>query len=289
MKNNEGNVTVHKVLVVGCNGMLGADIMTLLKRDADFDAVGIDLPDIEITKQSSIKGVFKGVKPQVVVNCAAYTDVDGCENNRDLAFSVNGEGPGHLARAAGKIGASLIHISTDFVFDGTKLSLYVEEDIPNPISAYGESKLFGERSVIEQTDAFAIFRTAWLYGHHGRNFVGIIQSLAADKPEIRAVTDQMGSPTYSVHLAKGIIAGIKKNIRGLYHLTNSGCCTRYEWVRKILELSGLETKLLTAKAVDFPRPAARPSNSALDCSKFSQATGHEMPSWEKGLEAYFAA
>ena len=275
-----------KVLVVGCNGMLGSDLLALLRRTPGFEPAGLDLPDIDITSPASINAVAQRVQPEIIVNCAACTDVDGCESHRDLAFAVNGEGPGLLARAARKVDASLVHISTDFVFDGGKLLPYVEEDLPHPISAYGESKLFGERVIVEQTDEFAIFRTAWLYGHRGGNFVEIMRKLGAERKELRVVTDQLGSPTYTVHLANALRIAMAKRLRGLYHLTNSGCCTRYEWAKRIFALIGADVTVLPATTDEFPRPAKRPANSALDCSKFTEAAGHEMPAWEAALEEY---
>jgi len=287
-KDGEGERAKTNVLVVGCHGMLGTDLMAVLAADPRSSVCGVDVPEIDITRPASVNAVVKRAQPGVIVNCAAYTDVDGCESHRDLAFAVNATGPGLLARAAAGCGATLVHISTDFVFDGCKAIPYVEEDPPCPISAYGESKLLGERAVVEQTDAFVILRTAWLYGRHGRNFVETMRKLGRERDELRVVTDQMGSPTYTVHLAAGIAVAIRKRLRGLFHLTNAGCCMRLEWARKVFELDPCPVNVLPATSDEFPRPARRPANSALDCARFIAATGHEMPPWEQGLAEYLA-
>lgn len=277
-----------RTLVVGCNGMLGTDLMAALRNSSDFEPVGVDVPDIDITRPHSVNHVTHRIRPLVIINCAAYTDVDGCESNRDLAFAVNGEGPGILARAARNLGALLVHISTDFVFDGTKLLPYVEEDLPHPISAYGESKLLGERLVMEQTDEFAIFRTAWLYGRHGNNFVDTMLKLGSQRNTLRVVADQIGSPTCTVHLAEGLIIALRKGLRGLFHLTNSGCCSRYEWAKKTFELAAMAVEVLPATTDEFPHPARRPANSALDCSKFTLHSNYEMPAWDTALAEYIS-
>lgn len=269
------------ILIVGANGMLGRDLMPL----AGESARGVDIEEIDITSLESTDRVLKTLKPAVVVNCAAYTDVDGCETNRETAMRVNGEGVAHLAMVSREIGARLVHISTDYVFDGGKGSPYHEDDAPCPVSVYGESKLAGEMNAVFNPDHL-IVRTQWLYGLHGKNFVETMLRLAAEKDEISVVNDQIGSPTWTVDLAGAIMSLLKTSHCGVFHAANSGFCSWNDFARAIFVEAGLSTRVAAMTTADLNRPARRPLYSTLDCGRLARDTGFTPQPWRDALKAY---
>lgn len=271
------------ILVVGANGMLGRDLLALLGERGR----GIDLPDIDITDLLSVQRVLTALKPQVVVNCAAYTDVDGCESNTETAMQVNGEGVAFLAMITREIGARLVQISTDYVFDGSKSVPYREDDLPRPLNIYGESKLAGELNVDVNPDNLVV-RTQWLYGLHGKNFVETMLRLGSEKSELTVVDDQTGSPTWTVDLARGIIALIDNGCRGVYHCANGGNTTWNGFARAIFEESGLPVQVLPMTTDQLNRPARRPLHSTLDCGKLAADTGYSPQPWREALKQYLA-
>jgi dTDP-4-dehydrorhamnose reductase len=221
------------------------------------------------------------------VNAAAYTDVDGCETNRDLAFAVNGEGVGHLARVSTDIGAKLIQISTDYVFDGGKGSPYREDDPTGPLSVYGQSKLLGEQNARLNPDHL-IIRTQWLYGLHGKNFVETMLRLATERTELTVVDDQIGSPTWTVDLAGAIRALIAGDCRGTYHAANAGFCSWNEFARAIFAEAGVAITVKPMTTTELNRPAPRPLYSTLDCGKLSRDTGFTPQGWRDALTSYLS-
>ena len=269
------------ILVVGGNGMLGRDMLALL-GDA---ARGVDIDEIDITSLESTERVLRTLKPDTVINCAAYTDVDSCESNVETAMQVNGEGVAHLAMASREIGARLVHVSTDYVFDGGKGSPYVEDDLPCPLGVYGESKLAGEMNAAFNPDHL-IVRTQWLYGLHGKNFVETMLRLAIEKDQLAVVDDQIGSPTWTVDLAQAIQALMKTGHRGIYHAANSGFCSWNEFAQAIFQESGLSVKVNGMTTDELNRPARRPLYSTLDCSKLEQDSGFRPQPWRSALKAY---
>jgi dTDP-4-dehydrorhamnose reductase len=269
------------ILIVGANGMLGRDIMAL----AGDQTMGVDIDEIDITSLESTERIIRTLKPEIVINCAAYTDVDGCESNVEKAMQVNGEGVAHLAMATREIGARLVHVSTDYVFDGGKCSPYVEGDAPCPLGIYGESKLAGEMNAAFNPDHL-IVRTQWLYGLHGKNFVETMLRLALEKDELAVVDDQTGSPTWTVDLSHAILALLKSDQRGVYHAANSGFCSWNEFAKAIFEESGLSVKVNGMTTDELNRPARRPLYSTLDCSKLEQETGVRLQPWRSALKAY---
>jgi len=277
-------------VVLGGKGMLGADLVAAIEADGTFaPAIVADLPEVDITCENSVRPFLADHKPYVVFNCAAYTNVDGCESHRDEAFAVNATGTGNVAAAAAQIGARLIHVSTDFVFDGALRRPYEETDTPAPLSVYGKSKLAGEEAVAERGKQWAIARTAWLYGgHNGRNFVDLMLRLCREKDELKVVTDQVGSPTWSADLARALIAMAKGGVEGVFHTANDGACTRLEWVERIVEYAGLSTRLVPADSAAFPRPATVPAYSALSTAKLHRETGHVMRPWAEALRDYLS-
>src|SRR6266540_7154396 len=269
------------ILVVGASGMLGHDLMEVLSGDVR----GVDVGEIDITSLESTRRVLLTLRPEVVVNAAAYTDVDGCETNRELAMQVNGEGVAHLALVALEIGAKLVHVSTDYVFDGKKDTPWLEDDPPNPLSVYGESKLAGELNARLVPDHL-IVRTQWLYGLHGKNFVETMLNLARDRKELSVVDDQIGSPTWTVDLALAIKALIDNGCRGIYHAANAGSCSWNGFAGAIFEEAGLDVTVNTMTTKELGRPAIRPLYSHLDCGKLVNDAGFQPESWRDALRKY---
>ncbi|UTG91717.1 dTDP-4-dehydrorhamnose reductase [Geobacter sulfurreducens] len=269
------------ILVVGAKGMLGRDLMRVLPGDVR----GVDIEEIDITSPESVRRVILTLKPRVVVNCAAYTDVDGCETNADLAMAVNGEGVGNLAAVTREIGALLVQMSTDYVFDGAKESPFLEDDPVNPLSVYGRSKLLGEEKARENPDHL-IVRTQWLYGLAGKNFVETMLRLSKERSEIAVVDDQVGSPTWTMDLALAISELIENNCRGTYHAANRGICSWYEFARTIFAEAGTEMTVRPQTTAQLGRPAQRPLYSALCCDKLSRDTGLELEGWREALATY---
>lgn len=269
------------ILVVGANGMLGQDLMQVLTGDVR----GVDIEEIDISSLESTRRVLLTLKPAVVVNAAAYTDVDGCETNRELAMQVNGEGVAHLALTALEIGARLVQVSTDYVFDGKKESPWLEDDPPGPLSVYGESKLAGELNARLVPDHL-IVRTQWLYGLNGKNFVETMLRLAGEKKELSVVDDQIGSPTWTVDLSLAIKALLDKGCRGTYHAANAGYCSWNSFARAIFEEAGLDVKVNPMSTKDLGRLAVRPLYSVLDCGKLAADSGFEPEPWRQALRKY---
>jgi len=275
-----------KILIFGADGMLGSDLVKSLKKD--YEVVESLEKDLNITDKSRLEEYMLSQKPDWTINAAAYTDVDGCESNRGKAFLVNATGPGNIAIACKKAGSKLIHFSTDYVFDGTKKEPYTEEDEPNPVSVYGISKLQGEKNIQAVMKEYFIVRTEWLYGKNGKNFVHTIIKLLKEKEEIKVVDDQVGSPTYSLDLAKAIskFLGSESGF-GIFNICNSGYCSWYTFAKRIRELQGESSiNIVPVKTKDVHRPAGRPSNSRLSDLKFTNLTGFSMRSWEKALFEY---
>lgn len=285
-----------KLALIGANGMLAQMVKKL--APAEYTILSLDLPTFDITDRDYVLSTLKSLEPGVIVNCAAYTNVDGCETNEELAFKVNGDGPGYLAEAALELNATLIHISTDYVFPGDKMEPYLETDSTGPISAYGRSKLSGEQAILSSgLKSFFILRTSWLYGPGGNNFVETILRLAREREELRIVADQQGSPTYTEDLANAIFCLLEsakeKLSYGLYHFSNSGSCTWYEFADKIVSLArsnNLPVKvnsLLPIRTEEYPLPAKRPAYSVFSKTKYEEITNQTSPYWHDSLVSYF--
>ncbi len=269
------------ILVVGANGMLGRDLIALLGDRGH----GIDIAEIDITSPDSVFNVIGDLRPEVVINCAAYTDVDGCESNIETAMAVNGEGVAYLAMACRDLGALLVQVSTDYVFDGGKGTPYLEDDAPCPLSVYGESKLAGEMNAAFSPD-HVIVRTQWLYGLHGKNFVETMLRLGAEKDELTVVDDQIGSPTWTVDLAQAIIGLVDSGCRGIYHVANSEYCSWNEFAKAIFEEAALTVLVKPMTTTELNRPAQRPLYSTLECSKLTKDTGFQPQTWRAALQEY---
>lgn len=282
-----------KVLVTGAGGMLGQAVMAELGRRAQaaegrFQAVGCIRRELDICDLEAVRRVLGAVRPDVVVNCAAYTDVDGAESHPDEAYRVNAVGARNLAVACLDAGAALVHISTDYVFDGAKAEPYGVYDHPAPLSVYGASKLWGEESVREVLARHYIVRTSWLFGPGGRNFVDTMLRLASQGGPLRVVDDQHGSPTYTVDLACAICDLILTGCYGTYHVTNQGVTTWYGLARKVFEVAGLQPGVTPVAASEFPRTAKRPRNSAMDPFPLKETIGWLLPPWGDAVARYLS-
>ena len=256
-----------KILITGANGMLAKSVKARLKKGNEL--ICTDVSNLDITDEEAVMKFVQENKPEYIVNCAAYTAVDKAEEVYDLAEKINSEGPANLAKSAKAIDATLVHISTDYVFDGDLdvSKSYVEEDEVGPVTVYGKTKLHGEEQVKKNTDKYYIFRTAWLYGE-GNNFVRTMLKLGQEREEVSVVADQHGSPTYAEDLANIIGEAIEKKIPyGTYHATNQGFTTWYEFTQKIYELAKVECKIKPVTSEEFVRPAKRPKNSQLNKEK----------------------
>jgi dTDP-4-dehydrorhamnose reductase len=264
--------------------MLGKDLTN--KLDGIHTLFTRDIEDLDITRKNNVLHEIVHLKPDVLINCSAYTNVDKCEVEQDKAFAVNAEGVKNLALACKETGCVLYHISTDFVFDGKKKEPYRETDDTNPLSIYGKSKLAGENYIKNILTEYAIFRTSWLFGPYGNNFVSTILKISAEKDKLEVVNDQAGCPTYTGDLAEIIITLLTRKTRGIYNVCNSGICTWYDFARKIIELSGRITKVLPISSHQLTRPAIRPQFSALDCTKLAQEIGIYPRQWIYALKEY---
>jgi dTDP-4-dehydrorhamnose reductase len=266
--------------------MLGADLMEVFSPGNEV--VGLDLPQIDITDPEQCLATVGKFQPDVILNAAAYTRVDDCETNPDKAFSVNGDGPGNLARAADKRNALLVHYSTDYVFDGQKEEPYLEEDSPNPQSVYGKSKLLGEDFVRRICRSHLILRTSWLFGRNGANFIRTIVGVAQKGAPLRVVNDQRGSPTYSRDLAAHTLKMIQARCRATYHVTNSGFCTWFELASHVVAWAGIQDlSIQPVTTAEFQRPAPRPANSVLANTHLERDGLPAMRSWKAAAKEYF--
>ena len=271
--------------------MLGTDLVNLLKsREASLEhnPEVIEAPHevLDITLKDRVSDYIFTHTPDIIVNCAAFTNVDKCETEREAAFNVNVLGPKYLAAAAKKCGARVIQISTDFVFDGNGNRPYTEEDQTNPLSEYGRTKLEGERNIQSYCDSYLIVRTSWLFGHNGINFAAKMLELAEQHKELSIVTDETGSPTYTPDLAEALWILIKQKCEGIINVSNDGSCSRYEWAEYIFETMGFKIKMNPIKSSEYKRPANVPLNSTLNCQKFTTITGMQMRPWEETVESY---
>ncbi|NJK38287.1 MAG: dTDP-4-dehydrorhamnose reductase [Oscillatoriales cyanobacterium RM2_1_1] len=280
-----------QILLIGQDGQLGQELRPLLEALGTVKSVGRD--SLNLADLETIPEVVNQAAPDVIVNAAAYTAVDKAESELELATTINGKAPGILAKTAAELGAALIHVSTDYVFDGTQSHPYATTDPTAPLGAYGQSKLAGEQAIQETQADFAILRTAWVYGAGGKgNFVKTMLRLGAERPELRVVMDQVGSPTWTGDLAQAIaqlIPRLKPETCGIYHYTNSGVCSWYDFAVAIFEEAetlGFPLKIqrvLPITTAEYPTPARRPAYSVLSPEKISQLLGEPPPHWRRGL------
>ncbi len=270
-----------RIALTGAHGQLGYELQRVL---ASHQLIPLDLPTFDLTKPDCA-GWILDAAPEVVVHGGAYTDVDGAERNPELAMAINALGTEHVARAAEQVGARMIYISTDYVFDGLARRPYVEKDTPNPISVYGSSKRAGEERVLGICRNALVVRTAWLYGGHGKNFVKTILQLASERPVLKIVADQRGCPTFAEDLAAIIGQLLDRPVAGILHVTNSGSCTWQEFAAEILSLAGRSVPVEPITTAEAGRLAKRPAYSVLASDRLREL-GLAMPAWEEALKRF---
>jgi dTDP-4-dehydrorhamnose reductase len=273
-----------KILITGSNGMLGHDLTKILENNHEL--ILTTSKTLDITDKEQVMDFILKSKPDVVINSAAYTDVDGCEENQDIAYGVNGQGVRNLAEACREVDCALVHISTDYVFDGSSTEPIAEDGEIGPISVYGKSKLQGEQAILEILDKFFIIRTAWLYGINGKNFPKTMLELAKNHSEITVVYDEVGTPTYTPDLAKAISELIETDCYGIYHLTNSGSCSWCEFAKYIFKIAGKDVKVIPVTASEFARPAPRPSYSVLNNRNWIDNGFEPLRSYKDAIKEY---
>ena len=272
-----------KILVTGANGMLAKAVRNELK---DEELILTDVAELDITNLEAVREFIKVNKPEYIINCAAYTAVDKAEDNQELAYKLNCEAPKQLASAAQANGAAMIQVSTDYVFDGTAHTPYTEDCDPCPDSVYGTTKLEGEKEVMNHCEQAVVIRTAWLYSIFGNNFVKTMLRLGKERDSLGVVFDQIGTPTYANDLARAIYAIINKGIvRGIYHFSNEGVCSWYDFTVAIHRLAGITTcKVKPLHTAEYPAKANRPAYSVLDKTKIKTTFDIEIPHWEESLK-----
>jgi dTDP-4-dehydrorhamnose reductase len=282
-----------RVTLFGASGLLGQDLVRELNREQN-QLTAFSVEDADLRNHARVRDVVRDSRPEWILLLAAYTDVDGCESNRDLAFAVNCDGAVNVAEAAREAGSRLLFVSTDYVFDGSKRSPYQTGDPRNPTSVYGESKARAEERLIEILPEVCIARTSWLFGHGGKCFPATILKLASTRseisavPEISLVNDQRGSPTFTVDLASALVKLCRASAHGIVHVTNSGNCTWYEFATEIVRMSGLPAAVKPVTTAEFPRPARRPAYSVLSPDSLHAYNIH-MPEWQDALRRYLAS
>ncbi|PWW08463.1 dTDP-4-dehydrorhamnose reductase [Paenibacillus cellulosilyticus] len=273
-----------RVLVTGANGQLGRELM--LRSDPAYELFGFGRDELDIADLAQCRAAVEQVRPHAVIHCAAYTAVDRAEADADNAYQVNAAGSRNIAIAAREAGAKLAYVSTDYVFDGRSTTPYNEYDETNPLTVYGKSKLAGEQLVQSLHDRYFIVRTAWVYGAHGANFVRTMLRLGEAGGTVKVVSDQFGSPTYTADLAQMLLSLIATEAYGIYHATNSGSCSWYEFAAAIFEEGGLPAKVEPCTTAEFPRPAPRPAYSVLDHSAIRANGLPPMRHWREALRDF---
>ncbi len=274
-----------RVMITGAAGMLGADACVAARADG-HEVIAVDRNELDITDAAAVHAGLAEARPDAVINCAAWTDVDGAESAEDAAQAVNGTGAGNVAAASDAVGAWTVHVSTDYVFDGLKDSPYVESDSPNPRSAYGRTKRHGEDAVAAAAPGrHTIVRSSWLFGTAGACFPATIARIATERDEITVVDDQVGCPTFTGHLAPALLRLAREQMPGVLHVAGGGSCSWFQFARAIVESLGIECEVKPGATADLGRPAPRPANSVL----VSERGAPLLPDWHRGLAEYVAA
>ena len=275
-----------KILITGCNGQLGNELQLLEKNYPNHQWLNTDVEELDITNQLAVNQFVAENKVDGIVNCAAYTAVDKAESDRQLATALNTEAPAYLAAAIEKRGGWLLHISTDYVFDGTNHTPYAETDTPCPDSVYGSTKLAGEMGVMKFCRKTMIIRTGWLYSTFGNNFVKTMLRLGRERDKLGVVFDQVGTPTYAHDLAQAIMTAIEQGVKpGIFHFSDEGVCSWYDFAKAIHRMAGINRcQVSPLHTEEYPTPASRPHYSVLDKTKIKQTYGIVIPQWEESLQ-----
>ena len=275
-----------RILVTGSNGQLGSEIVALQVQESHHQWFNLDINELDITDKKAIEQFVMSNSIDGIINCAAYTNVDKAEEDVALCYKVNRDAPQYLAQAIEKVGGFIIHISTDYVFDGTNNIPYTEQDKPNPVTIYGKSKIEGEQYVCESCKQHIIIRTAWVYSSYGKNFVKTMIKLGKEKPSLGVIFDQIGSPTYARDLAKAIITIVNQGIiPGIYNFSNEGVISWYDFTKHVHQLANITScKVAPIHTADYPTLAQRPHFSVLDKTKIKNTYNIEIPYWRDSLE-----
>ncbi|CUH93515.1 dTDP-4-dehydrorhamnose reductase [Herbinix luporum] len=281
------------IFITGGLGQLGHALYNLLKDNKDYQLYLTDyqpsedgiVRKLDITDEAAVEAEIIGIRPDIIINCAAMTAVDLCESQQEMAYKINALGPKYLAKAAAKVDAKLIHVSTDYIYDGQAKSPYTEETKANPINIYGHTKLAGDNFVMEYCPKAFVLHTAWLYGE-GKNFVKTMLRLAKEGKKIRVVSDQIGTPTSALELARAIIFLMETDSYGKYHATCEGKASWYEFAQKIFEMAGLNIEVEAISTEEYPTPAKRPMYSVLDNKKLRECHSYYMKDWQEALKEY---
>lgn len=276
-----------KILVTGANGQLGQDVV-LIGQQNGHQMLGYTRQELDITNQAQCESIILREKPDAIIHCAAYTAVDAAETDEDGAYLVNAVGTRNVAVAAEKVGSKVCYISTDYVFDGQSSDAYREYDNTNPRTVYGKSKRAGEQLTQNLSSRFFIVRTSWVYGAYGNNFVKTMLKLGAEKPSLQVVHDQVGSPTYTVDLAGFLFELVATEKYGVYHASNTGSCSWFEFTKAIFEEAGLSPELLPCTTDQFPRPAPRPKNSVIEHLAIRTNGLQDLRSWREALKSFLS-
>ncbi len=277
-----------KIMLLGASGMLGSDCMAVFSQS--HEVVAPSKKELNIIKWDLVIEKLQSVSPDVVVNCAAFTDVDACEDKDKMIYKINVEGPRNLAQGCARFHCKFVHISSDYVFDGRKAipQPYFEDDPPKPISLYGKQKMESEVAVRDNSPNYIIVRTAWLYGVNGKNFMTSIlnNALGNKKEPLKVAEDQYGSPTWTYRLAQQLLKLIEEDARGTYHATAEGYCTRFEWAKFVIEKLGLDTEVIPCSMKEFPQRAKRPANCLLENRNLKEQGLNIMRPWKEDLAAF---
>ena len=275
-----------RILVTGSNGQLGSEIVALQPQETHHQWFNLDINELDITDKNAVEQFVVNNKIDGIINCAAYTNVDKAEEDVALCYKVNRDAPQYLAQAIEKVGGFIIHISTDYVFDGTNNIPYTEQDKPNPVTIYGKSKIEGEQYVCESCKQHIIIRTAWVYSSYGKNFVKTMIKLGKEKPSLGVIFDQIGSPTYARDMAKAIITIVNQGIiPGIYNFSNEGVISWYDFTKHIHQLANITScEVAPIHTADYPTLAQRPHFSVLDKTKIKNTYNIEIPYWRDSLE-----
>lgn len=276
---------MKKIMITGCNGQLGRAMNIALEKFSDLQIINTDIGELDITRVDEVMNFVADQKPEIIVNCAAYTAVDKAESDWDLAYKINAIGPRNLSIAATQNKAKLVHVSTDYVFDGNADKPYTEFDAPNPQGAYGKTKLEGEKMVQQFSDRFFIFRTAWLYGD-GKNFVKTMLRLSEDHDEVKVVYDQVGSPTSATELANAIVSQMFTDNYGLFHATCEGDTNWADFTKEIFRLANKSTRVIPITAAEYGAAAPRPAYSILDNYMLRLTSDYRFSDWHDAIEQY---
>ena len=274
-----------KVLVTGVKGQLGYDVVKDLKKRG-HEPIGVDREEMDLMNNDAIREFIMNTRPEAIIHCAAYTAVDKAEEEVEVCYQVNAEATKVIAECAQELDITLIYISTDYVFDGTKEGDYVETDLPNPINVYGASKLLGEQYIQQLLEKYYIVRISWVFGENGNNFIKTMRRLGSERDELNIIHDQVGSPTYTADLAPLLVDMMETNNYGIYHATNEGTCSWFEFANEIFKQSNIEVKTNPITTDQYPTAAKRPMNSRMSKDKLTEFGFALLPSWEEALNNY---